>query len=373
MKMKQYEDLFCYLPSLSLDSSGIVTFANETFFEYLKIDEKEILQKEVTAFIEFCKNKREAKKKLIEAKRELRIKKKWRGEVAIPSLEKEHIGIVVCAISDMNENIKEYAIVFHPEAIKKAFNFKPTKEDENDEIIEGLARDDFLLYFQPIFSNRTKKIVKYEALLRKKEGKRILTPDSFLKKMKRMESFNLLTLHVIEKIISYITLYRVPLSINLSISDIKKHQVFLINILKKNPLVPSLLTIEILEDENMSDDKMGDTNSFYDFLHLIKGYGVSLAIDDFGVKHSNWNRFLEFEPDILKIDGSLIKDIDNNKYMRDIVSSLVDFAKKHNISTVAEYVENKTILNIIEELGVDYSQGYFLGKPESMEKTFSAH
>ena len=95
--------------------------------------------------------------------------------------------------------------------------------------------------------------------------------------------------------------------------------------------------------------------------------GVQIAIDDFGAGYSNFERLLEFEPDILKIDGSLIKNIITDHYSKNVVETIVNFAKKQNIKTIAEYVENEEIFNFLNELGVDYSQGYFFGKPEDLK------
>ncbi|MEA3384292.1 MAG: EAL domain-containing protein, partial [Campylobacterota bacterium] len=93
---------------------------------------------------------------------------------------------------------------------------------------------------------------------------------------------------------------------------------------------------------------------------------VCIAIDDFGVGYSNFERLLEFEPDILKIDGSLIRNITTDKYSQNIVETIVNFAKKQNIETIAEYVETEEIFDFLNEIGVDYSQGYYFGKPEKL-------
>jgi EAL domain-containing protein (putative c-di-GMP-specific phosphodiesterase class I) len=94
--------------------------------------------------------------------------------------------------------------------------------------------------------------------------------------------------------------------------------------------------------------------------------GMSIAIDDFGVGFSNFIRIIDYEIDILKIDGELIKDIDKNRKKRNIVKTIVSFAKKENIKTVAEFVENKTIFEILKNIGIDYSQGYYFS--ESLNK-----
>jgi len=94
--------------------------------------------------------------------------------------------------------------------------------------------------------------------------------------------------------------------------------------------------------------------------------GVQIAIDDFGAGYSNFQRLLDYQPDILKIDGSLIKNIETSTFSRSVVKTVVSFAKEQKIMTVAEYVENENIFSIIKDFGIDYSQGYLFGKPEQL-------
>ncbi|MBD3842232.1 MAG: EAL domain-containing protein [Campylobacterales bacterium] len=74
----------------------------------------------------------------------------------------------------------------------------------------------------------------------------------------------------------------------------------------------------------------------------------------------------KIEPDFLKIDGSLIKNIHNSKDF-DVVKAIIDFAKLYNIKTVAEFVEDEEIYILVKELGSDYSQGYYFGKPNAIQ------
>ena len=119
------------------------------------------------------------------------------------------------------------------------------------------------------------------------------------------------------------------------------------------------LVFEILESENLSD---------YDFLEEFvlkyKKLGIKIAIDDFGSGYSNFIRIIRLKPDYLKIDGSLIKNIDKDNNSYEIVKSIIAFSKTLNIRTIAEYVHSEEIFNLLLELGVDEFQGYYFGKPD---------
>ena len=88
-----------------------------------------------------------------------------------------------------------------------------------------------------------------------------------------------------------------------------------------------------------------------------------IAIDDFGIESSNMSRLADLNPDFLKIDGSFIKDVDTNEKHLYIIKSIIQIAKDLNIKTVAEYIHNEVIFDIVQKLGVDYVQGYYLGEP----------
>ena len=121
------------------------------------------------------------------------------------------------------------------------------------------------------------------------------------------------------------------------------------------------LVFEILESESLSD---------YDFLEEFvlkyKKLGVKIAIDDFGSGYSNFIRIIRLKPDYLKIDGSLIKNIDKDNNSYEIVKSIIAFSKTLNIRTIAEYVHSEEIFNLLLELDVDEFQGYYFGKPDEI-------
>ena len=126
--------------------------------------------------------------------------------------------------------------------------------------------------------------------------------------------------------------------------------------------VGALLTVEILETQSI--DYETNVRTFVKKIHEV---GAKIAIDDFGSGYANFKHITNIECDYLKIDGSLIKDLDHDRDARLIVETIIVFAKKLGKQTVAEFVHSEKIYEIVKELGIDYAQGYYLGKPELLE------
>jgi len=106
-----------------------------------------------------------------------------------------------------------------------------------------------------------------------------------------------------------------------------------------------------------------DFNSIEDFIIKVKSHGVHIAIDDFGSGYSNFEYLVKLHTDILKIDGSLIKDIHVNKNNYHIVKHIAKLAKELGIETVAEFVSSEKVNQVVKELDIDMAQGYLYGKP----------
>lgn len=255
--------------------------------------------------------------------------------------------IAICSAND-------YSIKDQIEAKKNLDVIKMVKQ----------ALDEFkiLSYFQPIINNKTQQVEKYESLVRLiDDNGDVISPLEFLNVSKRGSYYNKITSRVLENSFQILQSIKTELSINLSTLDIEKDETreLIYFHLENNEKDRHRLVFELLEDERVKD-----FTSIKNFVKKVKSMGVSIAIDDFGAGYSNFERLLEFEPDLLKIDGSLIKNIITDKYSQNIVETIVTFAKRQHIKTVAEYVENEEIFDYLKNLGVDYSQGYYFGKPE---------
>ncbi|WP_321468161.1 EAL domain-containing protein [Halarcobacter sp.] len=218
-------------------------------------------------------------------------------------------------------------------------------------------------YFQAIQDNKTSKIIKYEALMRiiDKEGN-IIMPQAFIEKARKYRLFNKMMEILILKVIKYIKKYKIEVSINLDYSDILNptmKNIIIDNI--KNSNVGKYLTIEILESKKISNYYLVN-----DFINDLKAYDVKIAIDDFGSGFSNYEHILNINTDYIKLDGSLIKKIDVDVYYN-LLKSIVQFCKEQDIKVVAEFVSDLKIQRYVKSLDIDYSQGYYIGKPEKID------
>ncbi len=218
-------------------------------------------------------------------------------------------------------------------------------------------------FFQPIFDLQTEKIVKYELLARAVDGENIYAPYLFLGAAERLGLLTSITKIMVNKSFSFFANNKYQFSINITERDILEEEFydFLIAKTKHYNINPTRVTFEILEGVTMGVD----SDSIVKKLNRLREYGFLLAVDDFGVENSNFSRLLEIELDFIKIDGIFIKNIVNSKKDENIVRAIVSLAKTLEIKTVAEYVESQDIMDKIKECGIDYAQGYHIGKPEN--------
>jgi PAS domain S-box-containing protein len=267
-------------------------------------------------------------------------------------------------------NVLEAFDEFEEERIICANNlYKLKKEIANEniemlkKIAEAIKNENIVSFFQPIINNKTLKCEKFESLVRLKGKDKVYSPFFFLDIAKKAGLYPDISKIVLKNSIECVKNCNVSVNINFSPYDMTNNKIVNYFFELVENINPKFITIEILEEDIVTKDKM-----VKEFLNKCKTMGMKIAIDDFGVGFSNFIRIIDYEIDILKIDGELIKDIDKNRKKRDIVETIVNFAKKENIETVAEFVENKTIFEILNSIGIDYSQGYYFSKPLNKEE-----
>ena len=234
------------------------------------------------------------------------------------------------------------------------------KKSIND-VKSALEDNRIICFYQAIHDLKTNKIIKYEALVRIKEKDESITPPMmFLESIMYTNVYNDLTKTVLENVFKQIQKQHIQISVNLNFSDILDNKIFMLIIeeLKQHKELSSWLIIELLEYELLEE-----ISTIQERLKEIKSYGVKIAIDDFGSGYSNYEIFKILPIDILKIDGSLIKDIDTSLISYKIVHSISVLAKELGIKTVAEFVHSKNVLETVRTLNIDEVQGFYLAKP----------
>ncbi|QFR49037.1 EAL domain-containing protein [Sulfurimonas lithotrophica] len=280
-------------------------------------------------------------------------------------------------ISNGNSNLVEKAQMALKKAREKSLpyiaytNNIDTKQSSSKTIKmkkilkQAIDNNKVVPFFQEI-RNREEKIVKYEALVRiidlEDDKEKILYPSDFLPIAMNGGLYAYLAKEVLIQSLSFFSQRDEQISINFLPNDFFQPRVMdtLLEILEKFNN-PNRIIIEIVEQENVED-----FNRLVKVVKKLKKIGVRIAIDDFGSGYANYAHILRLKPDYLKIDGSLVQNILEKEESRILVKSIVHFAQDLNIKTVAEYVENKEIFELLKKYGVDEFQGYYFGKAQNL-------
>ncbi|WP_457748448.1 EAL domain-containing response regulator [Sulfurimonas sp.] len=217
-------------------------------------------------------------------------------------------------------------------------------------------------YFQPIMNTQTSEVYKYEALARGFYKGEIIAPYYFIASAEKLGLSTAITRLMINKSFAFFEDKAAQFSINLTERDLLEGYLinFLNEKLRQYNIAPNRVTFEILENITVAKSSKEITQK----LNKLRKMGFKIAVDDFGIENSNFSRLLEIELDFIKIDGLFIKDLKENPRNRTITKAIVNLAKTLGIKTVAEYVEDKEIYELIKDCGIDYAQGYYIGKPE---------
>lgn len=225
----------------------------------------------------------------------------------------------------------------------------------------ALEEDKVVPFFQPIISNSSGKIVKYECLARVEDEGEIISPIHFLESARRSGLMGNLTRSMINKCFKLFSGNEIEFSLNIANEDLLDNTFidFLTMKQKHYNINPQHVILEILEDIIISDVNPLPLQN----LHILKKLGYKLALDDFGTNRSNFNRLEAIRVDILKIDGQFIQGIDTNEKNQYIVKMITNMAKKMHIEVIAEFVETGQEYEMVKNIGVDYSQGYYFNKP----------
>lgn len=232
-------------------------------------------------------------------------------------------------------------------------------------IKHAIENKNIIPFFQQI-TNRNKEIIKYEALVRIVEfdggEKNILMPDDFLEISMQSGLYVDITKEMLRQSLTFFASRDEKVSVNFLPNDFF-NPVIMDSLMSGINMFdsPEKVVVEITEQEGVED-----FDRLIIVVEKLRRLGVQIAIDDFGSGYANYAHILKIRPDYLKIDGSLIQNILTDEESKILVKSIVNFAQELGITTVAEYVENEEIFELLKAYGVDEFQGYYFGRPTDL-------
>ena len=217
------------------------------------------------------------------------------------------------------------------------------------------------VHLQPIVDARTEEVAKYECLMRIRDPKtgRTLSVAPLLKTAKSIYLYEGLMELMVDKTLRKFESLECAFTLNLGYEDISDRRFlhYLHHKIVDFPH-PERITFEILET-----DFIGDFNIIASFVEEARVLGCTIAIDDFGSGYSSMENIIRIKPEYIKIDGSLIEALENSEESRTIVSNTIRMIKELGAKSVAEYVSTESLKERVIAMGVDYIQGYAVGRP----------
>lgn len=226
----------------------------------------------------------------------------------------------------------------------------------------ALKEDRIQVFVQPIVANHAQNSLrKYECLVRMiDEDGTVISPAAFLDIAKKSRLYPEITRVVVAQAFGFFSQYpQAVFSINLTLEDILNRETmkFLQDQIETYQIGGQLI-LEIVESEGIENYEQVSR-----FITLMQGMGCRIAIDDFGTGYSNFDYLMRLNVDIIKIDGSIIRNIDQDRNAQVVTELVVSFAQRLGIETIAEFVHSKEVLDTVTDMQIDYSQGFYLAEP----------
>ncbi len=240
---------------------------------------------------------------------------------------------------------------------------------------EAIKSDQLVLYKQyiaPAENEATGR--RYEILVRMIKDNEIIPPGAFLPAAERYNAIVEVDKWVVENYFKWLAnnpneqAKLIQVNINLSGQTLgdAEFPVFLDDMFSRYKVPTEKICLEITESTAVRS--LSKTNAF---ISRLKLRGVKFALDDFGSGFSSYSYLKNLKVDALKIDGSFIRNITTDPVDRSMVESIANVAQVIGIKTVAEFVENTETMQLLNELGVDFNQGYHIHKPCPLEEDFN--
>ena len=283
-------------------------------------------------------------------------------------------GTVTISISQGRKYLLKYAHIALKEAKNKGKNriefyakeldvekLQHQIQEYSPIIRQAIESGNVVPYFQPIVDNATHKITKYECLARIEEGDKVYSPYYFIDIAKMIGLVSEITKIMIDK--SFKAFSGTDYSFSINITEVDLNDEYLYDYfqekLQEYNIDVSRVVLEVLEGVSAH----GLSHSLQQ-LKRLKAFGFTVAIDDFGTQNSNFERVNNMNVDFIKIDGGFVKNMATDEKSYSIVKTISEFSKSIGAKVIAEYVHNEETQKMVEELGIEYSQGYYWSEPK---------
>ena len=230
-----------------------------------------------------------------------------------------------------------------------------------DNVKRYIEQNRIVCEYQPIFLRDGKTVVKYETLVRlRQDDGTLLYPNDFLNAIWQTNTYIRMTRQVLEKAIETFREHPIPFSVNFALQDLLDENIFALirEMASREPETISRMSIEVLEYHNFTNVERLST-----VLHRFKDLGISIILDDFGAGHANFLILQHLPIDEFKIDRQLIVENLKNPKAKKLLIALTRYARETGMKTTAEFVADEQIFRALQEIPVDYLQGYYLGRP----------
>jgi diguanylate cyclase (GGDEF)-like protein len=240
-------------------------------------------------------------------------------------------------------------------------------------IRHALENNEFVLHYQPLMHIRTGTISHYEALLRLKTSRGLIGPQTFLPAVARFGLMLEIDRWVVEHAIKALAEFarseaRLRLSVNLTRFSFEDEAfAFTVQtLLKEYGISGDQICFEITEQMAVRFAAKTDKQ-----IATLRDLGCLIAVDDFGTGYSSFSYLKRLPADYLKIDGSFIREITRSKVDQTMVRMIGEVANAAGLETVAEYVESAAAMSLLEKYGIDYAQGFYIGRavPNPLDAT----
>lgn len=237
-------------------------------------------------------------------------------------------------------------------------------------IEDAINMDRVLVYTQKIepCAEEDQEVI-FENMIRiQKENKEVVSPIIFLEDAKKLNLYISISKLFIDKVFAYFNENDEQFSINMSMCDASNAEFTKIILDKVSSSKASNRFIVEINVDCESGDAVENFDDVKEFIKKLKEFNVRIALDGIGIKNVDFNHIFSLNVDYLKLENTLIREIEQNKEALMFAEMLVGFAKRLNIKTVAMHVERENTAILSKKLGIDYIQGYFLDKPSPLQK-----